>query len=391
VLDRTKEPGSVGEPLYQDIVTAITESLMSNEGRFAQLPVVIGGRYGLASKEFTPAMVKAVYDELTRPYPKNHFCIGITDDVTMTSLAFDESFDIEPDDVVRGVFWGLGADGTVSANKNSVKIIGEETPNYAQGYFVYDSKKSGAVTVSHLRFGPRPIRSTYLIRRASFVACHQFNFLERYDVLALADRGATFLLNAPYKADEVWDHLPRSVQQTIIDKRLKLHIIDAVAVAKATGMGVRINTIMQTCFFAISGVLPREEAIAKIKESIKKTYGRRGEAVVKQNYRAVEEALSHLHEVQIPERATSEFDIAAVVPESAPRFVKDVTAPIIAGRGDQLPVSAFPLDGTYPVGTAAWEKRNIAPGSAAVGARPLHPVRQVRAGLPARDHPRQGL
>ncbi|MFL6275917.1 MAG: pyruvate:ferredoxin (flavodoxin) oxidoreductase [Blastocatellia bacterium] len=360
VLDRTKEPGSVGEPLYQDIVTAITESLMSNEGRFAQLPVVIGGRYGLASKEFTPAMVKAVYDELTRPYPKNHFCIGITDDVTMTSLAFDESFDIEPDDVVRGVFWGLGADGTVSANKNSVKIIGEETPNYAQGYFVYDSKKSGAVTVSHLRFGPRPIRSTCLIRRASFVACHQFNFLERYDVLALADRGATFLLNAPYKADEVWDHLPRSVQQTIIDKRLKLHIIDAVAVAKATGMGVRINTIMQTCFFAISGVLPRAEAIAKIKESIKKTYGRRGEAVVKQNYRAVEEALSHLHEVQIPERATSEFDIAAVVPESAPRFVKDVTAPIIAGRGDQLPVSAFPLDGTYPVGTAAWERRNIA-------------------------------
>src|SRR5581483_2369078 len=305
-------------------------------------------------------MVKAVYDELARPYPKNHFCIGITDDVTMTSLAFDESFDIEPDDVVRGVFWGLGADGTVSANKNSVKIIGEETPNYAQGYFVYDSKKSGAVTVSHLRFGPRPIRSTCLIRRASFVACHQFNFLERYDALALAERGATFLLNAPYKADEVWDHLPRSVQQTIIDKRLKLHIIDAVAVARATGMGVRINTIMQTCFFAISGVLPREEAIAKIKESIKKTYGRRGDAVVKQNYRAVEAALEHLHEVEIPERATSEFDIAAVVPESAPRFVKDVTAPIIAGRGDQLPVSAFPLDGTYPVGTAAWERRNIA-------------------------------
>ncbi|HJQ26069.1 MAG TPA: pyruvate:ferredoxin (flavodoxin) oxidoreductase [Blastocatellia bacterium] len=360
VLDRTKEPGSAGEPLYQDVVTAITESLMSHEGRFAGLPVVVGGRYGLASKEFTPAMVKAVYDELDRPYPKNHFCIGITDDVTMTSLGFDASFDIEPDDVVRGVFWGLGADGTVSANKNSVKIIGEETPNYAQGYFVYDSKKSGAVTVSHLRFGPRPIRSTCLIRRASFVACHQFNFLERYDVLALADRGATFLLNAPYKADEVWDHLPRSVQETIIAKRLKLHIIDAVAVARATGMGVRINTIMQTCFFAISGVLPRAEAIAKIKESIKKTYGRRGEAVVKQNYRAVEEALAHLHEVTIPDRATSEFDVAPVVPASAPEFVQEVTAPIIAGRGDQLPVSAFPIDGTYPVGTAAWERRNIA-------------------------------
>jgi pyruvate-ferredoxin/flavodoxin oxidoreductase len=360
VLDRTKEPGSTGEPLYQDIVTAITESVMSNEGRFERLPVVIGGRYGLASKEFTPAMVKAVYDELDGACPKNHFCIGIEDDVTRTSLAYDDSFDTEPDDVVRAVFWGLGADGTVGANKNSVKIIGEETPNYAQGYFVYDSKKSGAVTVSHLRFGPRPIHSTYLIRRANFVACHQFNFLERYDVLGLADQGATFLLNSPYSKDEVWQHLPRSVQETIIRKRLKLHIIDAVPVAKQTGMGVRINTIMQTCFFAISGVLPREEAIDKIKQSIKKTYGRRGEAVVKQNYRAVEETLAHLYEVTIPERASSEFDLAPTVPECAPQFVKEVTAPIIAGRGDGLPVSAFPLDGTYPVGTAAWEKRNIA-------------------------------
>jgi pyruvate-ferredoxin/flavodoxin oxidoreductase len=360
VLDRTKEPGSAGEPLYQDMVTAITESLMSNESRFDRLPVVVGGRYGLASKEFTPAMVKAVYDELAKPYPKNHFVVGIKDDVTMSSLDYDESFDTEPADVVRALFWGLGADGTVSANKNSVKIIGEETPNFAQGYFVYDSKKSGAVTVSHLRFGPRPIQSSYLIRRASFVACHQFNFLERYDVLEFADEGATFLLNAPYRAEEVWHHLPRSVQETIIRKRLKLHIIDAVAVAKETGMGVRINTIMQTCFFAISGVLPREEAIAKIKESIKKTYGRRGDAVVRQNYRAVEAALAHLHEVEIPERATSEFDVAPVVPSYAPEFVKEVTAPIIAGRGDQLPVSAFPIDGTYPVGTAAWEKRNIA-------------------------------
>jgi pyruvate-ferredoxin/flavodoxin oxidoreductase len=360
VLDRTKEPGSTGEPLYQDIVTAITENLLGRKSRFERLPAIIGGRYGLASKEFTPAMVKAVYDELAREYPKNHFCVGITDDVTMTSLDFDESFDIEPDDVVRGVFWGLGADGTVSANKNSVKIIGEETPNYAQGYFVYDSKKSGAVTVSHLRFGPRPIKSACLIRRANSVACHQFNFLERYDVLQLADQGATFLLNAPYAPDEVWAHLPRSVQETIIDKKLKLHVIDAVSVAKQTGMGVRINTIMQTCFFAISGVLPRDEAISKIKESIKKTYGRRGEAVVKQNYRAVEEALARLHEVWVPEQATSDFDIVPVVPRSAPGFVQEVTAPIIAGHGDQLPVSAFPIDGTYPVGTAAWEKRNIA-------------------------------
>jgi pyruvate-ferredoxin/flavodoxin oxidoreductase len=360
VLDRTKEPGGAGEPLYQDVVTAITESLMSNEHRFERLPVVVGGRYGLASKEFTPAMVKAVYEELAKPFPKNHFVIGIRDDVTMSSLDYDESFDTETDDVVRALFWGLGADGTVSANKNSVKIIGEETPNFAQGYFVYDSKKSGAVTVSHLRFGPRPIQSSYLIRRANFVACHQFNFLERYDVLEFADEGATFLLNAPYNVEDVWQHLPRSVQETIINKRLKLHIIDAVAVAKETGMGVRINTIMQTCFFAISGVLPREEAIEKIKESIKKTYGRRGDAVVKQNYRAVEAALAHLHEVVVPERATSEFDVAPVVPDYAPSFVKEVTAPIIAGRGDQLPVSAFPIDGTYPVGTAAWEKRNIA-------------------------------
>ena len=360
VLDRTKEPGSTGEPLYQDIVTAISESLMSNEGRFEKMPVVVGGRYGLASKEFTPAMVKAVYDEIAIPRPKNHFCVGIEDDVTMNSLVFDETFDTEPADVVRAVFWGLGADGTVSANKNSIKIIGEETENFAQGYFVYDSKKSGAVTISHLRFGPRPIHSTYLIRRASFVACHQFNFLERYDVLGLAEEGATFLLNSPYAAEEVWQSLPRTVQQTILAKKLKLYVINAYDVAKDTGMGVRINTIMQTCFFAISGVLPRDEAIQKIKESIKKTYGRRGDAVVRQNYRAVEEALAHLHEVNIPEAADSTFDVAAVVPNTAPDFVKHVLGPIIAGHGDQLPVSAFPIDGTYPVGTAAWEKRNIA-------------------------------
>jgi pyruvate-ferredoxin/flavodoxin oxidoreductase len=360
VLDRTKEPGGAGEPLYQDVVTAITESIINNDGYFAQLPRVIGGRYGLASKEFTPAMVKAVFDELEKPWPKNHFSIGITDDVTFTSLDFDAAFNTEPDDEVRAVFWGLGSDGTVSANKNSIKIIGEQTANYAQGYFVYDSKKAGAVTVSHLRFGPRPIRSTYLIQRANFVAVHQFNFLERYDVVETAEEGATFLLNSPFGAEEVWDHLPRSVQERIIEKRLKFYVINAYQVAKETGMGGRINTIMQTCFFAISGVLPREEAIAKIKDSIKKTYGKRGEAVVKQNYVAVDETLAHLFEVSVPALATSSFDLSSLVPENAPGFVRQVTAEIIAGRGDRLPVSAFPADGTYPVATAQWEKRNIA-------------------------------
>ncbi len=360
VLDRTKEPGSAGEPLYQDVVTAITESLINNDGSFQQLPRVIGGRYGLASKEFTPAMVKAIFDELEKPWPKNHFSIGITDDVTFTSLDYDASFSTEPDRQVRAVFWGLGSDGTVSANKNSIKIIGEQTDNYAQGYFVYDSKKAGAVTVSHLRFGPSPIRSTYLIQRANFIALHQFNFLDRYNVLETAEEGATFLLNSPFSAMEVWDHLPRSVQEHIIEKRLKFYVINAYQVAKETGMGGRINTIMQTCFFAISGVLPRKEAIAKIKDSIKKTYGKRGEAVVKQNYIAVDETLSHLQEVSVPATATSSFDVSSLVPENAPEFVRQVTAQIIAGRGDQLPVSAFPADGTYPVATAQWEKRNIA-------------------------------
>jgi pyruvate-ferredoxin/flavodoxin oxidoreductase len=360
VLDRTKEPGSTGEPLYQDVVTAITESLMTNDGSFEQVPRVFGGRYGLSSKEFTPAMVKAVFDELAQPWPKNHFTVGITDDVTFTSIPFDASFDTERDDEVRAVFWGLGADGTVSANKNSIKIIGEETANYAQGYFVYDSKKAGAVTVSHLRFGPRPIHGSYLIQRANFVAVHQFNFLERYDVLDVAEEGATLLLNSPFSADEVWDHLACSVQQQIVNKRLKVYIINAYAVAKEVGLGARINTIMQTCFFAISGVLTRDEAMAKIKQSIKKTYGKRGEAVVKQNYRAVDEALTHLHEVTTPAAVTSAFDISPTVSEQAPEFVRQVTAQILAGRGDTLPVSAFPVDGTYPVGTAAWEKRNIA-------------------------------
>lgn len=360
VLDRTKEPGGAGEPLYQDVITAISEVAADCTVDFALRPRIVGGRYGLASKEFTPAMVKAVFDELKDERPKNHFSLGIVDDVTFLSLPVDSTFSTEPDDQVRAMFWGLGADGTVSANKNSIKIIGEETPNYAQGYFVYDSKKSGAMTVSHLRFGARPIKSTYLVQRANFIAVHQFNFLERYEVLETAIDGATLLLNSPYEADEVWEHLPRTVQQTIIDKHIKFYSINANAVAKETQMGNRINTIMQTCFFAISGVLPREEAIQKIKESIRKTYGRRGEPVVRQNFAAVDAALEHLHEIPVPAQATSTIDVTHEMSRSAPEFVRQVTAEIIAGRGDQLPVSAFPLDGTYPVGTTQWEKRNIA-------------------------------
>ena len=357
VLDRTKEPGSIGEPLYQDVITALAEQAANGTADLALRPRVIGGRYGLASKEFTPAMVKAVFDELDEEKPKNHFSVGIVDDMTFTSLPVDPGFDTEPEDQVRAMFWGLGADGTVSANKNSIKIIGEQTPNYAQGYFVYDSKKSGAMTVSHLRFGAQPIKSTYLIRRANFIAVHQFNFLERYPVLDAAVDGATLLLNSPYEPDGVWPRLPRTVQQTIIDKHIKVYSIDANAVAKKTQLGNRINTIMQTCFFAISGVLPREEAIEKIKESIRKTYGKRGEAVVRQNFAAVDAALEHLHEIPVP---------ALPSPNPLPRGESEtprvpyVTAEIIAGRGDQLPVSAFPIDGTYPLGTSQWEKRNIA-------------------------------
>jgi pyruvate-ferredoxin/flavodoxin oxidoreductase len=355
VLDRTKEPGSAGEPLYQDVVTAFAEVV---DAGFR--PRIVGGRYGLASKEFTPAMVKAVFDELKQEEPKNHFCVGIIDDVTFTSLPYDATFDTEAQDQVRAMFWGLGADGTVSANKNSVKIIGEETPNYAQGYFVYDSKKSGAMTVSHLRFGAQPIKSTYLIQRANFIAVHQFNFLERYPVLDPAVDGATLLLNSPYDASKVWQHLPQNVQQTIIEKHIKLYSIDASAVAKETQLGNRINTIMQTCFFAISGVLPQAEAIEKIKQSIRKTYGKRGEPVVRQNFAAVDTAIKYLHQIPVPAEATTEVESMTEIAAHAPQFVRQVTAEIIAGRGDQLPVSAFPLDGTYPVGTAQFEKRNIA-------------------------------
>ncbi|MFN3979124.1 MAG: pyruvate:ferredoxin (flavodoxin) oxidoreductase [Caldilinea sp.] len=360
VLDRTKEPGAAGEPLYQDVLTALAEGMMAGWSPFVRLPKVIGGRYGLSSKEFTPAMVKAIFDELGKAQPKNHFTIGIFDDVTHTSLDYDPAFSTESDEVVRALFWGLGSDGTVGANKNSIKIIGEETDNYAQGYFVYDSKKSGARTVSHLRFGTKPIQSTYLIQKANFIGVHQFGFIERYDVLSAAQEGAVLLLNAPYPVDELWDHLPRIVQQQIIDRKLRVYTIDAYAVAAEQGMAGRINTVMQTCFFAISGVLPREEAIAKIKEAIKKTYGKRGEAVVRRNYAAVDATLANLFEMKVPNEVTSTLELPPPVPAEAPAFVQEVTAMMIKGEGDLLPVSALPVDGTYPTATTQWEKRNIA-------------------------------
>jgi pyruvate-ferredoxin/flavodoxin oxidoreductase len=359
-LDRTKEPGASGEPLYMDVITTLSEALAAGKSPFKSMPRVIGGRYGLSSKEFNPPMVKAVFDELKKAQPKNHFTVGIIDDVTRTSLEYDSEFSTESADTVRAVFYGLGSDGTVGANKNSIKIIGEDTDFYAQGYFVYDSKKAGALTVSHLRFGPRPIRSTYCITQASFVACHQFSFVERFDVLKLAQPGATFLLNSPYGPGEVWDHLPVTMQQDLLEKKLKLFVINADQVADEVGMGRRINTIMQTCFFAISGVLPREEAIAAIKKAIEKTYKKRGEAVVQKNFAAVDTALAHLHEVKLPAQATSKLHLEPPVPAIAPDFVQKVTARIIAGEGDLLPVSALPVDGTFPTGTAQWEKRNIA-------------------------------
>jgi pyruvate-ferredoxin/flavodoxin oxidoreductase len=359
VLDRTKEPGSAGEPLYLDIINAVHEKACQNG--FPQKLKIIGGRYGLSSKEFTPAMVKAVFDELTKEEPKNSFTIGINDDVTFTSLDYDPEFSTEPDDVVRAMFYGLGSDGTVSANKNSIKIIGEGTENFAQGYFVYDSKKAGSVTVSHLRFGPRPIRSTYLITKANFVACHQFVFLEKYDMLKNLVPGGTFLLNSPFPTvEETWVNLPRPVQEQIIAKKVRFYVIDAYKVAKDTGMGVRINTIMQTCFFAISGILPREEAIAAIKDSIKYAYGKSGERVVQMNFAAVDHTLEHLQEVKVPDTVASTKEMPPVVSDKAPDFVRNVTAVMIANRGDELPVSAMPVDGTFPTATAQWEKRNIA-------------------------------
>ncbi len=357
VLDRCKEPGAAGEPLYQDVMTVLAENAA---GLLFAAPKVIGGRYGLSSKEFTPAMVKGIFDELSKPSPKNHFTIGIDDDVSHSSLTYDPEFSTEDPKTVRALFYGLGSDGTVGANKNSIKIIGSETDNYAQGYFVYDSKKSGSMTVSHLRFGPNPIRSTYLITRASFVACHNFSFLEKMNVLEAAVPGAVFLLNSPYAAAEVWDKLPRSMQEEMIAKKIEFYVIDGYKVARNAGMGTRINTIMQTCFFAISGVLPREEAIAEIKKSIKKTYGKRGEAVVEKNFAAVDRALAHLEKVELPAAAASAFDITGVVSARAPKFVHDVLGKIAEGKGDLLPVSAIPAGGAFPSGTAQWEKRNIA-------------------------------
>ena len=356
VLDRTKEPGAVGEPLYQDVVTALSEGWPQDMA----LPRVIGGRYGLSSKEYTPAMAKAVLDELKQAAPKRHFTVGILDDVTRLSLKWDPDFETEAAGVTRAVFYGLGADGTVGATKNTVKIIGENTPLHAQGYFVYDSKKSGAITVSHLRFGPQAIESTYLIGKADFVACHQFEFMEKLDVLELARPGATFLLNSPYGPDEVWSKLPREAQQSILDRKLKFYVVDALAVAKQAGLAGRINTVTQACFFAISGILPRDEAIAKIKDAIRKTYGKRGETVLARNFAAVDHSLAAMAEVKVPDRADSLVSRRPIVPKAAPDFVQRVTAMMLDGKGDLLPVSAMPVDGTFPTGTTQWEKRSIA-------------------------------
>ncbi len=353
-LDRTKEPGSAGEPLYEDLVTAMDEMGLDIK--------VVGGRYGLSSKEFTPAMVKGLFDELKNDNPKNHFTVGIYDDLTNTSIAYDPDFNIEGDDVVRGLFWGLGSDGTVGANKNSIKIIGGETDLYAQGYFQYDAKKSGGVTRSHLRFGPRPIRQTCLVNSANFIGIHQFIFIERYDILSSAEEGAALLLNSPYPAEETWDHLPRKVQQQIIDKNLDFYVIDAYEVAGNVGLGGRINTVMQTCFFDLSGVLPRDEAIAKIKEFIKKSYGSRGEKVVQMNYDAVDQALEHMHKIDVPAEPTSDIEMEPIlrIDEDTPEFVKNVTAKMAALQGNDIPVSDWPADGSFPTGTTQYEKRNVA-------------------------------
>jgi pyruvate-ferredoxin/flavodoxin oxidoreductase len=357
VLEQTKEPGAPGEPLYLDVVTTLAQGAAC--GAREDMPHVIGGRYGISSKDFTPAMVKAVFDEMKRPDPKTSFTLGINDDVSHTSLDIDPTFSIEHPATTRAVFYGLGADGTVGANKNSVKIIAEDAGLHAQGYFVYDSHKSGAQTVSHLRFGPNPIRSPYLIASAGFVACHQFGFLARQDVLRLAAPGAVFLLNSPFGADRVWARLPRPVQQQIIDKRLRFFVIDASKVARDVGLGARINTVLQTCFFAISGVLPRDAAIRHIKEAIRKTYARKGEAVIRKNFEAVDSTLARLQEVQVPAAATSNIERDKIVPDDAPDFVRRVTAKMLVGAGDEIPVSLVPVDGTFPSGTSAFEKRNI--------------------------------
>ena len=366
VLDRTKEPGAPGEPLYLDVVNAISERFNNGDLPFAY-PKIVGGRYGLSSKEFTPAMVKAIFENMSiglnpvkKDKPKNHFTIGINDDVTNTSLEFDPSFNVEAPETFRGKFYGLGADGTVGANKNSIKIIGEGTNFYAQGYFVYDSKKSGSTTISHLRFGPKEIKSTYLVDKANFIACHQPNFLEKMDLLEDGVEGATFLLNTIIPKEEVWNTLPDKIQQDLITKKMKFYVIDAYKVAADTGMGQRINTIMQTCFFAISKILPKAEAIEMIKNTIKKTYGAKGDKIVQMNFNAVDQTLANLFEVEIPSSVTSKHQFLPAVSDRAPEFVRNVLAPMIAGKGDLIPVSKMPIDGTYPTGTAQWEKRNIA-------------------------------
>ena len=360
VLDRTKEPGALGDPLYLDVVTALAEAQAEGVSPFAVPPRIVAGRYGLSSKEFTPAMIKGVFDNIASKTPKHHFTVGIVDDVTHTSLPWDASFRAESDDVSASVFYGLGADGTVGANKNSIKIVGQETSLFAQGYFVYDSKKSGAITVSHLRMSKKPIRSAYLVNRAGFVACHQFEFVDKIDVLEAAAPGAAFLLNAPFPADQVWDQLPREMQDQIIERKLRFFAIDAYALAKSSGMGTRINTIMQTCFFSIAGILPPDEAIKHIKKSIEKTYGKRGPEVVRRNCEVVDQALAHLHEIKVPAAVSATRTRPPLVSEKAPDFMQKVTAVMLAGKGDLLPVSAFPVDGTWPMGSAKWEKRNIA-------------------------------
>lgn len=359
VLDRTKEPGSTGDPLYLDVVTAFMENESEGWKHFGAIPKITSGRYGLSSKEFTPKMVKRIFRELGKDKPANHFTIGILDDVSSKSLDFTAEEWEADKETFEGLFFGLGADGTVSANKNSIKIIGDNTDNFAQGYFVYDSKKSGATTVSHLRFGPKPIRSAYLIEKARFIACHQFQFLRQLNILRHAREGATFLINAPFPPQEIWANLPLEVQKQIIEKKLRVFGIDAYKVARENGMGTRINTVMQTCFFAISEILPKDRAIELIKEAIYKAYGNKGEAILQSNYKAVDNTIENLFEIEVPTEAVSEIRMRRPVPEEAPDFVQEVIAKIIAGDGDSLPVSSFSPDGTFPTGTTCWEKRNI--------------------------------
>jgi len=360
VLDRTKEPGAAGEPLYLDVQNAIAEAVVEGRIERSAMPLVVGGRYGLGSREFNPGMAKSALDNLASQQPKNHFTVGIIDDLTESNLPWDDAFSSAPEGEHRALFFGLGGDGTVGANKNSIKIIGKATDYYAQGYFVYEAKKSGSLTISHLRFSPHPIRSTYLIDQSEFLAVHAFAFLERFDILSHLKPGGTFLLNSSYSHDEVWDHLPNEVQKALIEKQAKFYVIDAYSLARSLGLGGRINVIMQTAFFAISGVLTEDRALKMMELAVEDTYGSKGKAVVDMNIEAAHLAGERIHEVRLPEKATSTIHIRPPVPEHAPMFVKEVTAEMIALRGDRLPVSALPNDGTYPVGTTRFEKRNVA-------------------------------